>query len=188
MADTAAVLDVISGPDPGQWYNAPAPERPFLAEVGADPGQLRIGLIEDAPLGLEIEPVCKAAGREAAAALEKRGHHVDVVSYQVPDEVLVAFLNVVNTGLADHDFEPAQAEPHIQAGLEAARAVDSLSYVRSVHYLQRWSREFVAQWGRDFDILLSPTMTISPPRAGELLAAVHENAAAGNHRRSRYCR
>ena len=36
VADTAAVLDVISGPDPGQWYNAPAPERPFLAEVGAD--------------------------------------------------------------------------------------------------------------------------------------------------------
>ncbi len=121
VADTAAVLDVISGPDPGQWYNAPAPERPFLAEVGADPGQLRIGLIEDAPLGLEIEPVCKAAGREAAAALEKRGHHVDVVSYQVPDEVLIAFLNVVNTGLADHDFEPAEAEPHIQAGLAAAR-------------------------------------------------------------------
>ncbi len=179
VADTAAVLDVISGPDPGQWYNAPAPERPFLAEVGADPGRLRIGLIEEAPLGLEIEPVCKDAGREAAAVLEKLGHHVDVVSYQVPDEVLIAFLNVVNTGLADHDFELAKAEPHIRAGLEAARAVDSLSYVRSVHYLQRWSREFVAQWGRDFDILVSPTMTISPPRAGEILAAVHENAATG---------
>ena len=25
VADTAALLDVISGPDPGQWYNAPGP-------------------------------------------------------------------------------------------------------------------------------------------------------------------
>ena len=38
VADTAALLDVISGPDPGQWYNAPRPERAFLTEVGADPG------------------------------------------------------------------------------------------------------------------------------------------------------
>ena len=39
VADTAAILDVICGPDNGQWYNAPAPERPFLAEAGAAPGR-----------------------------------------------------------------------------------------------------------------------------------------------------
>ena len=45
VADTAAILDVICGPDAGQWYNAPAPERPFAEEVGADPGRLRIGIV-----------------------------------------------------------------------------------------------------------------------------------------------
>lgn len=33
VADSAAVLDAIAGPDPYAWYNAPAPERP-LAAVG----------------------------------------------------------------------------------------------------------------------------------------------------------
>ena len=35
----------------------------------------------------------------------------------------------------------------------------------------------MAQWGRDFDILVSPTMCIEPPRAGEVLAAAHEAKA-----------
>ena len=54
VADTAAILDVICGPDRGQWYNAPAPARPFLDEVGADPGPLRVGLVEAAPFGLPV--------------------------------------------------------------------------------------------------------------------------------------
>ena len=51
VADTAAVLDLICGPDPLGWYNAPAPERPFIEEVGAGAVRLRVGLMEDAPLG-----------------------------------------------------------------------------------------------------------------------------------------
>lgn len=52
-------------------------------------------------------------------------------------------------------------------------AVSSLDYVRSVGELQRWTREFLRQWGSDFDILLSPTMSIQPPRAGAVLEELH---------------
>src|SRR5437763_8554815 len=45
VADSAAILDAVSGPDRYAWYNAPAPDRPFRDEVGADPGRLRIGLM-----------------------------------------------------------------------------------------------------------------------------------------------
>jgi amidase len=38
--------------------------------------------------------------------------------------------------------------------------------------LQRWSRNFVAPWGRDFDVLVSPTMSIEPPAAGDVLRDV----------------
>src|SRR6516162_5790599 len=48
VADTAALLDLVSGPDPLSWYNAPAPARSFRQEVGADPGRLRIGLVDTA--------------------------------------------------------------------------------------------------------------------------------------------
>jgi amidase len=36
-----------------------------------------------------------------------------------------------------------------------------------------------ARWGTEFDVLLTPTMTIVPPKAGEVLAAVHAGAGTG---------
>jgi len=180
VADTAAILDVISGPDRGQWYNAPAPARPFLDEVGADPGQLRVGLAVEAPFGLPVDPACVTAARKTATALEELGHHVEPVGLDVPDEFLPAFLNVVNSGLADYEnIDWDRVEPHIRANRQAAMAVDSLTYVRSVHQLQRATRQMSGRWGRDFDLLVTPTMAIEPPRAGEVLAAVHEGAGTG---------
>src|SRR6059058_1097152 len=49
VRDTAAVLDATHGPFPGDPYAAPTPNRPFLDEVGAGPGQLRIGILTSAP-------------------------------------------------------------------------------------------------------------------------------------------
>jgi amidase len=180
VADTAAILDVTCGPDAGQWYNAPAPERPFADEVGADPGRLRIGLVVEAPLGLPIDPVCVEAARQAAVALEKLGHTAEQVPLEVPEEFIPAFLNIVNTGLASYqgiDWE--RTEPHIRANLAAAQKVDSLTYVRSVQTLQRLTRQISNRWGKDFDVLVTPTMSIEPPVAGEILAAVHAGAESG---------
>ncbi|HLH46849.1 MAG TPA: amidase [Acidimicrobiales bacterium] len=177
VADTAAVLDLISGPDAGLWYNAPAPERPFAAEVGADPGRLRVGLVRQAPLGLAVAPACAAAADSAARALEGLGHHVEPVDVEMPDEAVAAFLEVVNSGLADYEgIDWDRTEPHIQAARRAAQAVDSLTYVRAVHELQRFTRRFVARWETELDVLVGPTMTIEPPGAGEVLAAAHDAA------------
>jgi amidase len=179
VADTAAILDVICGPDPGQWYNAPAPSRPFLSEVGADPGRLRIALLDEAPMRLTLDEECVAAARQAGAALEKIGHVVERISWEIPDEFVAAFMKVVNSGLADYDVDWDRVEPHIRTNREAALEVDSLAYVSAVHALQRFSRQMTARWGTEFDVLLTPTMTIVPPKAGEVLAAVHAGAGTG---------
>ena len=63
VADTAAVLDAISGPDPLGWWSAPAPARPFADEVGADPGSLRIAVLTETALGLPTAPACEEAVR-----------------------------------------------------------------------------------------------------------------------------
>src|SRR4051812_2679275 len=73
VADTAAVLDVLSGPDRNAWYNAPAPDRPFLEEAGRDCAPLRIGLMDHGPSGMPVDPACVEAARRAAAALEEEG-------------------------------------------------------------------------------------------------------------------
>ena len=42
VRDTAAALDALHGPGPGDKYLIPPPERPYADEVGADPGRLRV--------------------------------------------------------------------------------------------------------------------------------------------------
>jgi len=44
VRDTATVLDAVHGMEPGDPYTAPEPARPYLDEVGADAGRLRIGV------------------------------------------------------------------------------------------------------------------------------------------------
>ncbi len=80
---------------------------------------------------------------------------------------------MVDSGLADYaDVDWSRTEPHIQAARAHAQSIDSLTYVGAVHDLQRYSRTSVARWGSEFDVLLTPTMSILPPPVG-LLEEVH---------------
>jgi amidase len=175
VADTAAVLDQISGPDRLSWYNAPVPDRPFADEAGADPGRLRIGLLTRAPLDLAVDEGPRRAVARVGSVLEQLGHHVESVDFELfPLEALAAFLPIVNSGFGDYvDVDFAKLEPHNVAGVAAGRAVDSLSLVRALGDLQRISRRLMARWGDEFDVLITPTMAIEPPRAGEVLDQVH---------------
>ena len=175
VADTAAVLDQIAGPDRLAWYNAPVPDRPFAQEVGADPGRLRVGLLTRAPLDLPVAEAPQAAVARAGAALEQLGHHVEQLDIDLfPLEALAAFLPIVNSGFGDYiDVDFTKMEPHNIAGHATGQEVDSITLVRSLGELQRISRRIVARWGDEFDVLVTPTMTIEPPRAGAILEEVH---------------
>jgi amidase len=177
VADTAAVLDVLSGPDPRAWYNAPAPDRPFLEESARDPARLRIGLMDHGPGGLPVEEPCAEAARRAAAALEELGH--EVVPADVPtlsEDVVAPFLVVINASLADYEgVDWDKVEPHIAQAVADARATSSFEYAASAAMLERYSRELVSAWGADFDVLVTPTTAILPPPAGAVLQLAHAN-------------
>jgi amidase len=176
MADAAAVLDAAAGPDPLSWYNAPAPARPFAEEVGAPVERLRICLMAEAPLGLPTDPYCVEGARNAAALLEELGH--EVVEAEVPtisEELTPDFVTMTVGGIADYDgVDWEKVEPHNRHGYKAAsEKVSSYEYVVAMRRLERLTRREVARWGRDFDVLLTPTSAILPPAAGSVLAAQH---------------
>ncbi len=176
VADAAAVLDQVSGPDPLAWNNAPPPQRTFAEEVGADPGRQRIGLMAEAPLGIPTDPACVAAARAAAALLEELGHEVAEVEVPtISEELVPPFAMLTFGGLADFlgiDWE--KTEPHIRhAHKMATTEFSALDYVTAAQTLERLSRREVARWGRDFDLLLTPTSAILAPEAGSVLAAQH---------------
>jgi amidase len=78
-------------------------------------------------------------------------------------------------GLAEYDgVDWDRVEPHSRHGYEAAKErVSAYAYVVAVRKLEKLSRQQVAQWGRDFDVLLTPTSAILPPQAGTVLTAQH---------------
>ena len=174
VADSAAILEVISTPDQLAWWSPPTKERPFTEEVGADPGRLRVAVNTTSALGVEVAPEPRAAVAHTAALLESLGHHVVHLERDLFDPAdLGHFLNLMNSGLGEHlDIDPADMEPHNRVSFGAGRALDSLQFVRSLTQLQRRSRDLLARFDDEFDLLLTPTMAIEPPAVG-LLAQVH---------------
>src|SRR5262249_37412904 len=56
VRDAAALLDVISGNEPGDAYLAPAPERAFVEEADFEPGRLRIAVTTNPPTLVPVDP------------------------------------------------------------------------------------------------------------------------------------
>src|SRR5262249_61273236 len=69
VRDTAAFLDLLSPPAPGDPAVAPPPQRPFADEVGADPGRLRVGFAYEPWSGAPVVGEVRAACEEPATAL-----------------------------------------------------------------------------------------------------------------------
>jgi amidase len=180
VADTAAVLDLIGGPDPLGWWSLPAPERPYLDEVGAPTSGLRIAVVTDTGVGLPTAPACEEAVRRTVAALEAAGHHVvDAEPDLRIEEFIGSFITVVNSGLAAYDdrVDWSKVEEHNRLSREVAGQVDSITYAKAVAALQVWTRAVNAQWGDQFDVLVTPTMAIEPAPAGQILSEVQADPA-----------
>jgi amidase len=89
VRDSAALLDATAGRVPGDPYAAPPPARPYLADVGAGPGRLRIAWTARPPVAGAIHPECVAAARSTAERLASLGHHVEEAAPEFDGEVLI---------------------------------------------------------------------------------------------------
>ena len=183
VRDTAALLDAVAGPMPGDPYFAPPPGRPFAAEVGARPGRLRIGLMTRGPGdAFPIHADCAAAARDAARLLESLGHAVEEAHPAALDDPDVGqrFTLVVAAWIArDLDYwsertgrtlGPDDVEPMNWAVAEQGRACSARQYIRAVEWLQGYSRRVASWWEGGFDLLLTPTLAEPPPPLGEFSA------------------
>jgi amidase len=89
VRDSAAILDATAGPVPGDPTLLPVPERPFLDEVGANPGRLRIAWSATPPIDVPVHPDCVRAARETAELLASLGHDVEEAAPSFNGDVLI---------------------------------------------------------------------------------------------------
>jgi amidase len=181
VRDTAAVLDAVHGPAPGDPYAAPPPARPYLDEVGADPGRLRIGLMVTPPgRQFETDPECVAAAEGAAAALEELGHHVersypaDLDDPGYVQNFLVRWGAGIDWSLRyweralGRQIGADDVEPCTWALVQQGRTHDAGDLLLAIEQAQAGTRRIASWWADDgFDLLLTPTCAEPPPRLGE---------------------
>ena len=167
VRDAAAFLDVIAGYEPGDAHWAPPPERPFLDEVGADPGRLRIAFTAEPPIPYPVDPRLVSATRDAADALANLGH--DVVE-RTPDWVeesaLSEFAKLWQITPALYPVRDGSLlMPLNQALAKAAHETSSVAFAQAVFALQQSARRTVAFWN-DVDVVLTPGLAKLPVEIG----------------------
>jgi amidase/6-aminohexanoate-cyclic-dimer hydrolase len=177
VRDSAAMLDAIHGPEPSSPYVAPAPERPYLAEVGRDPGRLRIAFTDKSPYGDAIDPEIAAVTREIAAQLSGLGHDVEERAPQLPADPAVVMSTIVaaNTALtvrlAEQRFGRAMTERDFEiltlASAHNAEKATATDYVAAQLAAFQISRTLAAFF-EACDVFLCPTLCSPPLRIGEL--------------------
>jgi amidase len=175
VRDCAALLDATAGLGPGDPYAAPPPARPYLQEVGAAPGALRIARTAKAPNGASVEAESLKALSEAAKLCADLGHHVEQADPHVDGPAIIpTFLTLAtaNTAvnLASHPTAGRFAlEDEVErvTWLTGQRglAVTAADYVRATQTAHRLGRQMAAFHQR-YDVLLTPGLATMPVKLG----------------------
>lgn len=187
VRDTAAFLDVVAGPEPGDPYTAPPPLRPFIDEVGAAPGPQRIGLCLESFNGQPVDGECVAAARNAAARFEDLGHHIVEIEPPIdPDQLreatrIVVAVNVANAvdlfgRIRGQAIADSELETTTWAFAESGREISGTDYVANVAVIHSLGRQVAAQYA-DMDLMLTPTMAVPELRLGHIDAMTDDQNA-----------
>ena len=176
VRDSAALLDAISGPAAGDPYWVPDPARPFLQEVGADPGRLRIAYTPVAVIGGRLREDAVSALRDAAELCAALGHELVEVAPSLDGELLTkAFLTLWAAGCANtvegtarvtgRSPTPDQYETLTWALYEVGRRHSAVDYLSAWQVLRRFARE-ITGFLAPYDVWLTAALTEPPVPLG----------------------
>ncbi|BAQ66290.1 amidase [Geminocystis sp. NIES-3709] len=162
VADSAALLDVLSGYITGDPYWLPNPEISFLEAVTQNTGKLKIAYATEVlPTGKAHE-ILELQIKNTAHKLEAMGH---ILIEIIPDftALVEPFVTVWRSSIIASGFPDQILSPMNQWLKEQSQ--DLGEYLRAVHQMQIISRQIVSLFA-DFDVLLMPTYLQPPIKVG----------------------
>jgi amidase len=178
VAETAALLDVLAGYEPGDATWAPSPTEPFATAAAREPGRMRIGVTTAAPIDAPLDPLCAGAAHDAAELLASLGHEVEQVDPPWSgSDMMHSFTLAFGTPIAMGMFmagqvtgrEPAEelVEPLSWTIWNGIRERSALDYLLARTRLAGYARTIVALWN-DYDVVVTPALGERPVRIGEI--------------------
>ena len=186
VRDSAAMLDVLSGPASGDPFRIAPPEASFSELMQRSPRPLRIGVFTSSPYNTEVAPECVSAVEETARMLESLGHRVDYARPKFDGMALARcylglYFGEVSTlmdharaefGARDQDFE---LDTRLIAML--GRTMPLPDYVRRRQQWNDFARALGAYF-ESYDLYLCPSTGQMPAKIGELDTPAHLQLAA----------
>jgi amidase len=197
VADTAAILDVLAGYEPGDATWAPPPAEPFAQRAARSPtqssrlsatdrpGRLRIALTTLPPAAdAVVDPMCAQAVGDAAELLRSLGHEVEEVAPPWQADGLrelfgVVFSNHIALSIAYSGMvagrEPTaeDMEPMSWAIFSMIQKMNAVQGMGAAVQLQAFARRLVS-FLAPYDALLTPALAERPLPLGTLDTAAPE--------------
>ena len=175
VRDHAALLDAVAGPAAGDPYYAPLPLRPFLAEVGADPGKLRIAVTYGGATGAAIDDDHRRVLDQTVGVLEGLGHIVEEADPPISnDEAQEIFRTLMAANAAQiirsHPTkgrlpEAGEIERVVAATAQKGETVFGHDVFMAQAHMHAQGRRMAA-FHADYDVLLTPGLGHLPPQLG----------------------
>jgi amidase len=179
VADTAAILDVLAGYEPGDATWAPPSPQPFARLAENAPGPLRIAATTLPPTAdATLDPTCAEAVAKASELLRSLGHVVEEVDppWQVEglSEIFGAVfsnhiaLSIAYSGIvAGREPTAADMEPMSWAIFAMIQHLGAIEGLAAATRLQSFARHLVA-FLEPYDALLTPALAQRPLPIGTL--------------------
>jgi len=181
VRDAAAMLDAVSQPAPGDPYVIMQPRQPYLKEVGAPVGKLRIAVTAQNWLGVDVNAeIADHVGR-VARMCEAMGHDVEEAMPRFDLDPYFSALEVFWNASLGYDCDqlarlmgrPVDADYLEPVTLEVYKNSRNLAAadVISAKKALNTTRRKVGAFFENYDLLLSPTTAQLPVPIG----TIHQN-------------
>ncbi len=186
VRDSAAMLDLLEGPDVGEPFQISRPTQSYLQAIDKASKPLRIGYVEHPANGNRTARPITRVLDDTAHMLQRMGHHVEPVTFdygiswdEFADAVgryWIAYNAAFLTFLASatgRNVDLTTVEPATLAVFEQGRTLSAIDLIAAGDVRNKVTRA-VGRYFVDYDVLLTPTLPDLPLPLGQLHAAVDE--------------
>jgi amidase/aspartyl-tRNA(Asn)/glutamyl-tRNA(Gln) amidotransferase subunit A len=164
VADAALMLNVITKPDPRDYWTLPPTKEYFYDDLTLNLKGLKLGMLIDMGFGLSVTSVVSHAVEKAANLFEEAGARVEPVSLSFdfdPLEAIERFF-MVRCYLEYNSFTEEQKEnvlPYIQQWSGGAKDISAVELMAAIAAIEQ-TKAIIFKEFNNYDYILSPVMPI----------------------------
>ena len=176
VRDSAALLDVTSGPEKGAPYRSAYQEKSFLEQINIEPGNLKIGYLEDSSISVDED--VKEVMNSTIDLCQKLGHSVESTKIDFSsEEISLAIITIISSNVSyavksqsDQTGREVSNEYFENVTLQMAENGNNFSasdYVNAIKINHRLGQELEKMFDQ-YDVLLSPVLASPPVKIGTI--------------------